>query len=98
MFEQFFGLSENPFSLTPDPRFIFASRSHDEALAHLKYWLGHKEGFALITGEFGTGKTTAMFRLIDGLERRYEIAFIPNSTLSPVDLLEEICRKFGLEV
>ncbi|TPW14798.1 MAG: exeAgspA, partial [bacterium] len=98
MFEQFFGLSENPFSLTPDPRFIFASRSHDEALAHLKYWLEHKEGFALVTGEVGTGKTTALFRLIDGLERRYEIAFLTNSTLSPVDLLEEICRKFGLDV
>lgn len=98
MFEQFFGLSENPFSLTPDPRFIFASRCHDEALAHLKYWLEHKEGFALVTGEVGTGKTTALFRLIDGLERRYEIAFLTNSTLSPVELLEEICRKFGLEV
>jgi len=98
MFEQFFGLSENPFSLTPDPRFIFASRCHDEALAHLKYWLEHKEGFALITGEVGTGKTTALFRLIDGLERRYEIAFLTNSTLSSVELLEEICRKFGLEV
>ncbi|MDZ4805435.1 MAG: AAA family ATPase, partial [Candidatus Eisenbacteria bacterium] len=98
MFEQFFGLSENPFSLTPDPRFIFASRCHDEALAHLKYWLEHKEGFALVTGEVGTGKTTALFRLIDGLERRYEIAFITNSTLSPVDLLEEICRKFGLDI
>jgi type II secretory pathway predicted ATPase ExeA len=98
MFEQFFGLSENPFSLTPDPRFIYPSRTHDEALAHLKYWLEHKEGFALITGEVGTGKTTALFRLIDGLERRYEIAFLTNSTLSPVELLEDVCRKFGIDV
>lgn len=98
MFEQFFGLSENPFSLTPDPRFIYPSRTHDEALAHLKYWLEHKEGFAMITGEVGTGKTTALFRLIDGLERRYEIAFLTNSTLSPVELLEDACRKFGIDV
>ena len=98
MYEQFFGLSENPFSLTPDPRFIFPSRSHDEALAHLRYWLEHREGFALITGEVGTGKTTALFRMIDGLPREYEIAFITNSTLAPVELLEDICRKFGSDV
>lgn len=98
MYEKFFGLSENPFSLTPDPRFIFPSRSHDEALAHLRYWLEHREGFALITGEVGTGKTTALFRMIDGLPRDYEIAFITNSTLAPGELLEDICRKFGSDV
>ena len=98
MYEQFFGLSENPFSLTPDPRFIFPSHSHDEALAHLRYWLEHREGFAMITGEVGTGKTTALFRLIDGLSREYEIAFITNSTLAPAELLEEVCRKFGVDV
>src|SRR5687767_4184665 len=98
MYEKFFGLSENPFSLTPDPRFIFSSRSHDEALAHLRYWVEHREGFAMITGEVGTGKTTALFRLIEGMARHYEIAFLTNSTLTAVELLEEICRKFRIEV
>ena len=64
----------NPFSLTPDPRFIFASRSHDEALATLRYWVEHREGFVMVTGEVGTGKTTSLFRLIDNLEQRFEIA------------------------
>jgi type II secretory pathway predicted ATPase ExeA/cell division protein FtsN len=98
MYEQFFGLSENPFSLTPDPRFIYPSRSHDEALAHLRYWVEHREGFAMITGEVGTGKTTSLFRLIEGMDRHFEIAFLTNSTLSPVELLEEICRKFRIDV
>jgi type II secretory pathway predicted ATPase ExeA len=58
----------------------------------------HREGFAMITGEVGTGKTTALFRLIEGMERHYEIAFLTNSTLTAVELLEEICRKFRIEV
>src|SRR5512140_610329 len=98
MYEQFFGLSENPFSLTPDPRFIFASRSHDEAVAHLRYWVEHHEGFATITGEVGTGKTTALFRLIAGMDRHVEVAFVTNSMLNPAELLEEICRKFRIDV
>lgn len=97
MFEKHFHLTENPFSLTPDPRFIFASRSHDEALATLRYWVEHREGFVMVTGEVGTGKTTSLFRLIDNLEQRFEIAFLTNSTLTPVELLEEICRKFKIE-
>lgn len=58
MFEGFFGLTEHPFNLTPDPRFLFLSESHQEALSHLRYGIEHRKGFVLITGEVGTGKTT----------------------------------------
>lgn len=97
MFEKHFKLTENPFSLTPDPRFIYPGRSHEEALATLRYWVEHREGFVMVTGEVGTGKTTALFRLIDSLEQRFEIAFITNSTLNTVELLEEVCRRFKIE-
>lgn len=97
MFEKHFNLTENPFSLTPDPRFIYPGRSHEEALATLRYWVEHREGFVMVSGEVGTGKTTALFRLIDSLEQRFEIAFITNSTLSTVELLEEVCRRFKIE-
>src|SRR5437879_1134428 len=97
MFEQHFGLTENPFSLMPDPRFVFQSRGHDEALAYLKYWVEHREAFVVVTGEVGTGKTTTLFRLVDSLERHHELAIVSNSTLTAAELLEEICRKFELQ-
>jgi general secretion pathway protein A len=98
MFEKYYGFTENPFSLTPDPRFFFSSRSHDEALAHLRYWIEHRETFVMLSGEVGTGKTTVLFRLMETLDLHYETALVSNSTLSPSELLEEICRKFQLEV
>ncbi len=98
MFEEFFHLRENPFALAPNPRFIFQSHEHGEALAHLRYWVENGEGFVLITGEVGTGKTTALFDLLAQLPTAYAIAFVANSTLTIPELLEEICRRFGLEV
>ncbi len=98
MFEEFFQLRENPFALAPNPRFIFHSHEHSEALAHLRYWVENGEGFVLITGEVGTGKTTALFDLIAQLPTDCAVAFVANSTLTIPELLEEICRRFGLEV
>ena len=67
MYTQFFGLNEKPFSLTPDPRFLFLSESHREALAHLLYGIEQGEGFIAVTGEVGTGKTTLCRALMQRL-------------------------------
>jgi general secretion pathway protein A len=98
MFEAFFHLNENPFSLAPSPRFLFRSREHDEALAHLRYWIENNEGFVLVTGEVGTGKTTALYDLMAQLPTEWSVAMLNHSTLSELELLEEICRRFHIEV
>jgi general secretion pathway protein A len=98
MFEEFFNLRENPFALAPNPRFIFQSHEHSEALAHLRYWIENREGFVLITGEVGTGKTTALFDLMAQLPTEWALAFVSNSTLTESELLEEICRRFHIEI
>ncbi len=98
MFEEFFDLRENPFALAPNPRFIFHSHEHIEALAHFRYWIENGEGFVLITGEVGTGKTTALFDLMAQLPTEWAVGFVANSTLVPAELLEEVCRRFRIEI
>ncbi|MGD8396709.1 MAG: AAA family ATPase, partial [Candidatus Eiseniibacteriota bacterium] len=98
MFEEFFRLKENPFSLAPNPRFLFQSREHAETLAHLRYWIENAEGFVLITGEVGTGKTTAIYDLLAQLPTTWSVAMLTHSTLSEMELLEEICRRFHIEI
>lgn len=98
MFEEFFHLRENPFALAPNPRFIFRSHEHTEALAHLRFWIENGEGFVLITGEVGTGKTTALFDLMGQLPNEWAVAFVSNSTLTGAELLEEICRRFQVVI
>jgi type II secretory pathway predicted ATPase ExeA len=98
MFEEFFHLRENPFALAPNPRFIFQSHEHVEALAHFRYWIENGEGFVLITGEVGTGKTTALFDLMAQLPQEWSVGFVANSSLAHHELLEEVCRRFRLDV
>ena len=98
MFEEFFHLRENPFALAPNPRFIFQSHEHVEALAHFRYWIENGEGFVLITGEVGTGKTTALFDLMAQLPHEWSVGFVANSSLAHHELLEEVCRRFRLDV
>ena len=69
MFEQYFGLSENPFNVTPDPKFLFLSKAHEEALSYLRYGIDQRKGFIMITGEVGAGKTT----IISLLGRFYDV-------------------------
>ena len=96
MYTEFYGLGEKPFSLTPDPRFLFLSASHREALAHVLYGIEQGEGFISVTGEVGTGKTTLCWTLLERLGPDTEVAFVFNPTLSGEELLRAISVELGL--
>lgn len=96
MYTSFYGFREKPFSLSPDPRYLFLAASHSEALAHLLYGIEHGEGFIAITGEVGTGKTTLSRTLLQRMPPGSEVAFILNPDLSAHDLLCAINEEFGL--
>jgi general secretion pathway protein A len=98
MYTEFYGLGEKPFSLTPDPRFLFLSASHREALAHVLYGIEQGEGFIAVSGEVGTGKTTLCWTLLERLGPETEVAFVFNPFLSGEELLRAICAEFGLAV
>lgn len=96
MFEKYFGLTENPFNLTPDPKYLYFSEVHKEALSHLKYGIDEKKGFILITGEVGAGKTTLCRVLLTTLPDTIKTALILNPTLSDIELLQTINQEFGI--
>ncbi len=96
MYTRFYGLNEKPFSLTPDPRFLFLSGSHQEALAHLLYGIEQGEGFIAITGEVGTGKTTLCRALLQRLGPGTEVALVFNPILLGEELLRTVSIEFGL--
>jgi general secretion pathway protein A len=79
MYEAFYGFKERPFSLTPDPKFLYLSEKHSEALAHLSYGITNRNGFVMITGEIGTGKTTICRNLLNQLDPSIQLAFIWDS-------------------
>jgi len=88
MFERQFGLRENPFAAGHQSRFVYPSREHQEALAHLRFGIENREPFVLITGEVGTGKTTALYDVLAEYESRAVVALITNSSLTRDELLE----------
>lgn len=96
MYRQFFALSEKPFNLTPDPDFLYLSRGHKEALAHLTYGVESKSGFVMVTGEVGSGKTTLLRTLISNLGDAVLLSQVTNTRVSYKELLELILRDFGL--
>ena len=91
MYTAYFGLREKPFTIAPDPRYLYMSAQHQEALAHLLYGLQSDGGFVLLTGEVGTGKTTVCRRLLDQIPEQSDVAVIFNPRLTVVELLETIC-------
>ena len=100
MYLEFHGLKEAPFSITPDPRFVFLSERHRDALAHLLYGIGKggSGGFVQLTGEVGTGKTTLSRLLLEQLPENTRLALVLNPKVSPLELIETICDELKLDV
>jgi general secretion pathway protein A len=96
MYLSFFGLSEKPFAITPDPRYLYLSERHAEALAHLLYGVNESGGFIQLTGEVGTGKTTVVRTLLSRVPHHADVAVILNPRVTPVEFLLTICEELGL--
>src|ERR1035437_5866452 len=98
MYCDFFGFSEKPFTITPNPHFVYLSTVHREAYARLLFGVNSHAGFIALTGEVGTGKTTMLRTLLTQLEpEKYTSALIFNPCMSGEQLLAGICREFGIE-
>ncbi|MDZ7782245.1 MAG: AAA family ATPase [Halioglobus sp.] len=97
MYYQYFGLKEAPFSIAVNPRYLFMSARHRDALAHLLYGVGAGGGFILLTGEVGTGKTTINRCLLEQLPQNTDIAMVLNPALNALELLATVCDEFGIE-
>lgn len=96
MYKSYFGLAEEPFSITPDPRYLYMSQRHQEALAHLLYGVNAGGGFVLLTGEVGAGKTTVCRCLLEQIPESCDVAYIFNPKLTVIELLQTICVEFGI--
>ena len=96
MYASFFGLRQDPFSIAPDPRYLYMSERHREALAHLLYGVGSGGGFVLLTGEIGTGKTTVCRCFLEQIPATCNVAYIFNPKLTVGELLQSVCSEFGI--
>ena len=96
MYDDFYGFSSSPFNITPDPRFLYFSRGHQEAFDHLLFGIRERKGFIQLTGEVGAGKTTLCRALLEHLGEGYETALILNPRLTPTQLLKTILVELGL--
>jgi len=97
MYTKFYGLIEKPFEITPDPRFLYLSENHKEALAYLTYAVRERKGFTVITGEVGTGKTTLVQTLLSRLDGNTRTAYLFNPKLGSTDFLHYICEDLGIK-
>ena len=98
MYLSFFGLNEKPFAITPDPRYLYLSERHAEALAHLLYGVNESGGFIQLTGEVGTGKTTVVRTLLSRVPHHADVAVILNPRMTPIEFLLTICEELGLDL
>lgn len=96
MYENFYGLNEKPFGKTPDPKFLYKSRQHEEALERILYAIQERE-LAVLTGDIGSGKTTISRTAMDSLDEHYLIVNIINPRLSPTQFLKTIAKRLGVE-
>lgn len=99
MYEQYWGLNEPPFTLTPDPRFLYMGRAHEDALMMLHYAITRNKGAAMLCGNIGLGKTTISRKLLEMLDPvEYRIVLIVNPILTPTQMLQEILSQLGIEM
>lgn len=96
MYSRYFGFAEAPFSIAPDPRYLYLSEEHREALAHLVYGIGDHGGFVVLTGEVGTGKTTVCRCLLQQIPQHVDVAVVVNPKLSAHELLQTVCEELGV--
>lgn len=96
MYARHFGLSENPFNLTPDQRYLYQSRQHEEALEHMLYAINNRKGFVVVTGDIGTGKTTICRALLNRLDANVITALVFNTFVSPTEFLRAVLKEFGV--
>ena len=97
MYRKFYGFKERPFEITPDPKFVYLSEIHQEALARLQYAVQEGKGFSVITGEAGTGKTTLVHMLLSKLDGHVRTSYIFNPILDRADFLNYICDDLGIK-
>ena len=97
MYTTYFGLKEKPFSIAPNPEYLYMSRQHQEALAHLTYGIQEDGCLALLTGDVGTGKTTICRYLLERIPERTDVAVILNPKISSLDLLRTICEELQID-
>jgi len=97
IYQKYFGLRQPVFSITPDPHYLYLSRQHREALAHLLYGVREGGGFVLMTGEVGTGKTTICRAFLEQLPEQVDVALVLNPALTAPELLQTVCDEFGIE-
>src|SRR5256885_3424988 len=96
MYEEYYGFTEKPFSLTPDPKYLFKSATHANAFELLQYAIRRREGFVVITGDIGTGKTTLCRAILEQVDRKTFTALVLNPFLSEEDLLRLVLQEFGV--
>src|SRR6266566_4971771 len=96
MYEDYYGFTEKPFSLTPDPKYLYKSESHANAFELLQYAVRRREGFIVVSGDIGTGKTTLCRALLEEIDRKTFSALVLNPFLSEEDLLKLILQDFGV--
>src|SRR5215831_8821061 len=98
MYNDFYGLIEDPFNISPDPRFLHLSQNHREGMSHLLYGIERKKSPIVLTGDMGTGKTTLLYSLIERIGKKAHIALLVNSKLDIAEILQHILYEFGLDI